>query len=122
MHAHPELHPVVRLEALVRLPHELLEAKRRLQRAGGFLELEQEVVAGRVDQPAAVLERDLLARLAEDLDRLDRRQLVRGHQPAVARRIGAHESSPPTLNSAHDHGPGVCANARPRATGTAALD
>ena len=72
VHPDPELHPVRGLVLLVRLLHERLEPERCRERGGGILELEQEVVARRVDQPAAVLHRDPLTCLTEDLDRVDR--------------------------------------------------
>ena len=52
--------------------------------------------------------RNLLRCLAEDLDRLDRGQLVHGHQPAVAGRVGAYQSGSPPLDGGHRHGDTTC--------------
>ena len=57
-----------------------------------------------------MLNRDLLGRLAEGLDRLDRRQLVDGHEPAVAGGIGADERGAPPLDGGHHH-PGTSGGA-----------
>ena len=103
VHSHPELHPVLGRVPLVRLEHERLEPKGRVERGHSAAELEQEVVTGRVHEPAVVLVRDLLGRLAEDLDRLDRGQLVDGHEPAVPRGIGAHQRGAPALDRGQRH-------------------
>jgi hypothetical protein len=103
VHSHPELHPVRRLVLLVGVRDELLEPKRRVERGSRAAVLEQEVVAGGVDKPPAVLDRDVLGRLAKDLDRLDRGQLVHGHEPAVPGGIGAHERGAPPLDGGHHH-------------------
>ena len=124
MNPHAKHQPFVGGHFDVALGHQALHAERgahRMKRAGKF---EQQPVAGGLDQPPAFFGKERIDRLAMRLERRQRAELVRAHQPAVADDIGANNDAQTALDGRHKRGlltiagPG-CANRAARSNARA---